>query len=112
MIKPICPSCGSPNVEQIDADKYQCPYCGATFSGNITPQDSSTPPIKVNVTNDEKTEENPNNAYSIIAWIFYAIGILDFCGMFFDYDFTGVYWSPIAFGVIGGIFDGLAKKNS
>lgn len=26
-----CPSCGSPNVEQIDTDKYQCPYCGHTF---------------------------------------------------------------------------------
>jgi len=27
-----CPSCGSPNVEQIDVDKYQCPYCGKSFS--------------------------------------------------------------------------------
>jgi uncharacterized membrane protein YvbJ len=27
-----CPSCGSPNVEQIDANKYQCPYCGKTFT--------------------------------------------------------------------------------
>ncbi len=27
-----CPSCGSPNIEQIDTDKYQCPYCGKTFS--------------------------------------------------------------------------------
>lgn len=27
-----CPSCGSPNIEQIDVDKYQCPYCGETFS--------------------------------------------------------------------------------
>lgn len=27
-----CPNCGSPNVEQIDEDKYQCPYCGETFS--------------------------------------------------------------------------------
>lgn len=29
-----CPSCGSPNVEQIDVDKYQCPYCGATFTAS------------------------------------------------------------------------------
>jgi uncharacterized membrane protein YvbJ len=27
-----CPSCGSPNVEQIDVNKYQCPYCGRTFT--------------------------------------------------------------------------------
>lgn len=29
-----CPSCGSPNIEQIEADRYQCPYCGKTFSSN------------------------------------------------------------------------------
>lgn len=28
----ICPSCSSPNVEQIDTDRYQCPYCGEIFS--------------------------------------------------------------------------------
>lgn len=35
----FCPSCGSPNVEQIDVDKYACPYCGTTFtsSGIIDP---------------------------------------------------------------------------
>ena len=33
-----CPSCGSPNVEQIDTDKYQCPYCGNSFStSSLTP---------------------------------------------------------------------------
>ena len=29
-----CPSCGSPNVEQIDANRYQCPYCGEIFSAH------------------------------------------------------------------------------
>ncbi len=33
-----CPSCGSPNVEQIDVDKYQCPYCGATFTASVQNQ--------------------------------------------------------------------------
>ena len=33
-----CPSCGSSNVEQIDANRYQCPYCGNTFnSSSIMP---------------------------------------------------------------------------
>ena len=31
-----CPNCGSPNVEQIDANRFQCPYCGTTF--NAAPQ--------------------------------------------------------------------------
>lgn len=30
-----CPSCGSPNVEQVDTNKYQCPYCGKTFSQEV-----------------------------------------------------------------------------
>lgn len=33
-----CPSCGSPNVEQIDVNKYQCPYCGATFNHSVQSQ--------------------------------------------------------------------------
>ena len=32
MKKMKCPSCGNPNVEQIDENKYQCPYCGTEFS--------------------------------------------------------------------------------
>lgn len=27
-----CPKCESPNIEQIDEDLYQCPYCGMTFN--------------------------------------------------------------------------------
>ena len=27
-----CPSCGAPNVDQVDEGKYQCPYCGKTFT--------------------------------------------------------------------------------
>lgn len=27
-----CPSCGSINVEQVDVNLYQCPYCGKTFN--------------------------------------------------------------------------------
>jgi uncharacterized membrane protein YvbJ len=34
-----CPACGSDNVVQIDANTYQCPYCGKTFSATeIAPQ--------------------------------------------------------------------------
>lgn len=47
----------------------------------------------------------------IIGYIFYLIGLIDFCGMFFGYDFTGVSWSPIVFGCIGYICVYLAEKN-
>ena len=46
-----CPSCGSPNVEQIDVDKYQCPYCGATFTHSAQSQVEkvSTPDKVINI---------------------------------------------------------------
>ncbi len=109
MNKPVCPSCGSPNVEQIDTDKYQCPYCGKTFSENTAPPIPPTQECKESKT--ENAEEIPNNIYRKIAIIFYLIGLVDFCGMFFNYDFTGVFWSPIAFCSIASIFEWLAKKK-
>lgn len=48
----------------------------------------------------------------IIGYIFYLIGLIDFCGMFFGYDFTGVSWSPVVFGCIGYICEYFADKNS
>lgn len=31
-----CPQCGSTNVEQVDVNRYQCPYCGTTFNGVVS----------------------------------------------------------------------------
>lgn len=52
-----CPSCGSSNVEQIDTDKYQCPYCGRTFtSQEVNPQPSTFN----NISNDSsEVDDNP-----------------------------------------------------
>ena len=38
---------------------------------------------------------------SFIGWAFYGLAAVDFAGMFFGYDITGVSWSPIAFGAVG-----------
>lgn len=46
-----CPSCGSPNVEQIDVNKYQCPYCGETFNYRFV---NPTPPKQL--ADDEKKD--------------------------------------------------------
>lgn len=114
MNNPVCPSCGSPNVELIERNKYQCPYCGTTFSGNNA---STVPPTPLTDVNDESNtdeieDETQTNVYSIIGWVFYIIGVVDFCGMFFGYDFTGVSWSPIVFAGVGYVFDWLAEKNA
>lgn len=52
-----CPSCGSPNIEQIEADKYQCPYCGTSFSYRDAvafQQTQQTPPLL-------RTDQKPDN---------------------------------------------------
>jgi len=109
MAKIKCPSCGSPNVEQIDTNKYQCPYCGSEFS----PQKESTTNSQESIVSEEINDgDNSFGIYNVIGWLFYLVGIADFCGMFFDYDFTGVSWSPIVFAVIGSFFDWLGKRNN
>ena len=45
-----------------------------------------------------------------IGVLLYIVAVIDFAGMFFDYDFTGVSWSPIAFGFVGGVCQTLAEK--
>lgn len=39
--------------------------------------------------------------FSFAGWMCYGLAIVDFAGMFFGYDITGVAWSPIAFGAAG-----------
>ena len=46
----------------------------------------------------------------LLGWLFYLVGIADFAGMFFGYDFTGQVWTPILFGAIGQFFMYLDKK--
>ena len=40
---------------------------------------------------------------TFLGYMFYGIGIADFMGMFFGYDFTGQSWTPILFGGIGQV---------
>jgi len=49
---------------------------------------------------------------NFIGYIFYGVGIADFLGMFFGYDFTGQFWTPILFGALGAGCQSFGKKNS
>lgn len=104
-----CPSCGAPNVEQVDESKYQCPYCGAEF--NYPSNEKTSVFTNGEATNDEIQEKRSTNIFDILEWVFYAIAAIDFCGMFFEYDLTGVSWSPIAFCIIGYVFNWLANNK-
>lgn len=39
--------------------------------------------------------------FSLLGYGLYGLGIVDFAGMFFGYDLTGVSWSPVAFAAAG-----------
>ena len=43
---------------------------------------------------------------------FYLVGIADFAGMFFGYDFTGQFWTPILFGALGQLFFHIDEKRN
>ena len=48
----------------------------------------------------------------LLGCLFYLVGIADFAGMFFGYDFTGQSWTPILFCVIGQFFISLGGKGN
>lgn len=81
MAKIYCPSCGSPNVEQIDTDKYQCPYCGKTFTiPSIAPmqqQPQQQQPVFNNVQNlSSKVDDNPGCLMNGLCFILPLVGII------------------------------------
>ena len=39
----------------------------------------------------------------LLGGLCYVFAVIDFAGMFFNYDITGVFWSPIVAGFIGGM---------
>ena len=45
----------------------------------------------------------------ILGYLCYAFGIIDFAGMLFEYDLTGVSWSPVLAGFIGYALHALGK---
>ncbi len=42
----------------------------------------------------------------------YLFAIVDFAGMFFKYDITGVSWSPIVAVVVGSLFMNMGSKKA
>lgn len=41
-----CPDCGSTKLEQLDANRYQCPYCGAVFTPDPPQPNYHQPPYQ------------------------------------------------------------------
>tara|TARA_Y100001968_G_C19427794_1_gene755323 strand:- start:960 stop:1115 length:156 start_codon:yes stop_codon:yes gene_type:complete len=49
---------------------------------------------------------------NFIGYIFYGIALADLLGMFFGYDFTGQWWTPILFSAIGKGFESLGGEKN
>ena len=70
-----CPSCGSPNVEQIDVNGFQCPYCGKSFTthGVTTSQKSQFDYVQ-NSTSD--IEDKPGCLINGLCFLIPLLGII------------------------------------
>jgi hypothetical protein len=49
--------------------------------------------------------------FTIAGLLCFCFAIIDFSGMFFGYDLTGVSWSPIVSGVVGSILISIGGSN-
>lgn len=47
----------------------------------------------------------------ILGYLLIVFAVIDFAGMFFGYDITGVSWSPILEGGIGSLFLKIAEND-
>jgi hypothetical protein len=103
----FCRNCG----KQIDDNSKFCEFCGTSIvvssSQNIPPSYAPVPPQTDNI----PVENHKNMTLIVLGYICWGFALIDFCGMFFDYDLTGVSWSPLVAGAIGYGLNYLGNKN-
>lgn len=102
----VCEKCG----ETVMADAKFCGKCGMAVNAEIVPEQSDGTQVCVAETTVESKSTPVSIVLNGIGVLLYIVAVIDFAGMLFDYDFTGVSWSPIAFGFVGGACQTLAEK--
>ena len=109
-----CPRCRQ-NVktdEGFNGREITCPHCQQRFLQTTSqPQFQQQPQQQYG--NMPQNNNSSNGAGCFFTWLGYGcyiFGVIDFCGMFFNYDLTGVFWSPIAASILGTLFLNIAKK--
>jgi len=73
------------------------------------PQPAPLMPPPAYAANDETS--NGITFLNVLEYLCYAFAAIDFAGMFFEYDLTGVPWSPVAACCIGYAFHAWDKEN-
>ena len=95
----FCEKCGSP----IKDDEKFCGKCGNAV---VTNTDGVPEPDRPNKSSSGKM----TIMLYCIGVVLFALAAIDYAGMHFDYDLTGVSWSPYAIGILGGVCISIAKK--
>jgi hypothetical protein len=109
--------------EEMERQTVSCPHCEKELflwqseaSRNQTNQQmksfrmySSEPNESRQSSNSSNKDSQTNVVLAVIGFLCIAFGLIDFAGMFFHYDLTGVSWSPIVANVIGWAFVSMAS---
>ena len=97
-----CPSCGSPNVEQIDTNKYQCPYCGKTFTSSEASHSQLANQPQVSNIQNSSVDDKPGCLMNGICFIIPLVGLI----MYFVKKNTQpncaksyIIWAAVGFGI-------------
>ena len=130
MLEMICHHCqgGVQFPEEMERATIACPNCGKELflwrrevkrnkrkmrSFRLEP-DAVSNECEVWANEKQKTQNIPEISGGtavvllVIGILCIIFGVIDFAGMFFHYDITGVSWSPMVAGFIGMIFLNLA----
>ena len=102
----VCKKCG----ETVNADVKFCGKCGAAMNAECSSEQSGDTKVEKGEAAAESQSTPASIALNVIgillfivAVILYIVATIDFAGMYFNYDFTGVSWSPLAFSLAGGV---------
>lgn len=96
----FCEKCGSP----IKDDEKFCGKCGNAIMAHADGTSGAENPP------DKSSAAKMAVALYCVGFALFALAAIDYAGMYFDYDITGVSWSPYALGVLGGVCVSIAKK--
>lgn len=102
----VCKKCG----ETVNADAKFCGKCGTAMNAEWSSEQSSDTKVEQGEAAAESQSTPMSIALNGIGILLYIVAAIDFAGMFFNYDFTGVSWSPIAFCFAGGACQTLSEK--
>lgn len=124
MLEMVCHHCkgGVQFPEEMERTTIACPNCGKELflwrrevkqqkmrSFRLEPESATTEFDEF--ANKVQTNSQLAIVLGIIGFICVAFALVDFAGMFFHYDITGVSWSPMVAGFVGMYLLNLANTK-